>query len=649
MAQKAKGADPKYKWVTVQGTECIVWLYNTNDEDLSKSAKRAKRKEKDAVGTQYLDTPMLDTKKAGSGRSYCDIIINSNHVDEWEAVIRKQFITHHQVNKSITGGTQVAFSSSKSSELFVTVNIYIGTRKIMIQPGARKEENLLEWLSFYPAMKAIVLGKSNETRVHNAPVSSQSAVEVDDEAEACSNNITTKEGEGSNDPTTASQQSPANTELKSVSSTTDANTKPKSVSSTPDANINSSVVSALTNTLQFHTPSSEPSSDHSVTPLTGSTPAVHVDELLCFVQNHIESDNLDNIVKICVDFYSDEDIEKSKKLLFDIVKPPNRYIKRRAQDKAKDNIVDICTVFYTLDVAEQPTFTAKSLRKLPPLTVHEFGVGKILCEIQALKMAVSTLQETGTTYNHQPKPHTSASTQTLQEYVPHMAEVSTQAGVNLDDVFVNPVESTPKVMRSSTIPSGNDADDTDNEEELIIVDYTLCNSRAASLSDSLYSDISSTSLCFSDCENSKVITDVSPKGTSSPKPAAATWAQVCSKKSTASSMQHGKKQNSGVVFGNGKSTSVRSVNPQYKVRKTTYSGNRHITGVFLSRLHPHTTPRQLQLHIKHETGIDCRPEKLQTKYGGYSSFFIRALGHSRTTIMDTSLWPVGTLVKPFYS
>jgi hypothetical protein len=220
-------------------------------------------------------------------------------------------------------------------------------------------------------------------------------------------------------------------------------------------------------------------------------------------------------------------------------------------------------------------------------------------------------------------------------------------------VFVNPVESTPKVMRFPTIPSRNEEDVTENEneleEDLIIVDYTLCNSRAASLSDSLYSDISSTSLCFSDCEDTKVITNVSPKATRSPKPASATWAQVCSRKSTASSMQHGKKQNSDVVFGNGKCTSVRSVNPHHKVRKTTYSGNRLITGVFLSRLHPHTTSRQLQLHIKHETGIDCRPEKLQTKYGGYSSFFIRALGPNRTTIMDTSLWPVGTLVKPFYS
>ena len=646
----AAGVDPKFKWVTVQGVKCIVWLYNKNDDELSKAAKRAKRKEKDAVGRENLDIPMLDTKSEGSDRVYCDIIINTSHLDEWEAAIRNQFITQQQTTKKITGGVQLALSNRKDSELFVTVNFYPGTKRLMIQPGHRKEANLLEWLGYFAAMKAIAVGVpiSNSSPLHDThSVPALPSQPAESGLAASSSPLDTGD-------TTVVHRSPVSSSTKSPVANLAAATGGNSTASS-----SGSTESELSNTLQFLKPNSS---------------SIHVDELLCFIQNKIDSDNLDNIVKTCVDFYSDVDIEKSKKTLFDLVKPPNRYIKRRAQNKAKDNIVDICTVFYTLDVCDQPTFVAKALNRLPPMSVHEFGVGKILSEIEALKTAVKKLSETGTDRPAQSagilhmdssstahplaassfhgasvhhKTTTSTSTQTSVNNNLCTAEAFTQVILPNSDVFGNIAESTPVTVLPSPIPPARD-NSVSVSEEYIVVDYTSCSSPCVVQNDSLYSDISSTSLCF-DSEGSDVASETTKSTSSSdlPEPTSKSWAQIC-REGIRSKTVH--KRKSSVTYGTGKSTHVKAATvPSLRRNKPLYLGNKIISGVFLSRLDPGVTARQLQLHIKHETGIECKPEKLKTKFGGYSSFFIRSQGYSRSTIMDPSLWPVGTLVKPFYT
>jgi hypothetical protein len=320
-------------------------------------------------------------------------------------------------------------------------------------------------------------------------------------------------------------------------------------------------------------------------------------------------------------------------------------------------------VFYILDVAEQPKFVAQALSKLPPMTVHEFGVGKILCEIEALKMAVNNLQVTNTgtqSEGHLPKDsactfqpsatsclqhkaYNSTSTQTCI-IKPCTTEASAQAIFPNSGVFGNYAESTP--VRPSPIPSRGEDSMMDTEDEFIVIDYTSCRSPSGLKNDSLYSDISSTSLCFNESE----LPSETTKHIVSPKPSSPSWAQICRQKiRTNPAVQISKNRKTSVVFGSGKCTNVKAVQTRRSVRKSSNSGNKLISGVFLSRLDPHTTSRQLQLHIKHETGVNCRPEKLKTKYSGYSSFFIRTQGFNRTTIMEPSLWPAGTLVKPFYT
>ena len=72
----------------------------------------------------------------------------------------------------------------------------------------------------------------------------------------------------------------------------------------------------LNKTQLFHTPTSSQQSSNVGTPLAAPillVQSIHVDELLCFFQNRINSDNLENIVKTCVDFYSEADIAQINK------------------------------------------------------------------------------------------------------------------------------------------------------------------------------------------------------------------------------------------------------------------------------------------------------------------------------------------------
>ena len=91
------------------------------------------KKEKDTVGQQNLDVPMLDTFFSEGNRVFCDIIICTKSGSVWEAVIQARFESYLQDCKQIHGGKQVTFTNRNSNTSFVTVNFYASTRKLTIQ------------------------------------------------------------------------------------------------------------------------------------------------------------------------------------------------------------------------------------------------------------------------------------------------------------------------------------------------------------------------------------------------------------------------------------------------------------------------------------------------------------------------------------
>ena len=180
-----------------------------------------------------------------------------------------------------------------------------------------------------------------------------------------------------------------------------------------------------------------------------------------------------------------------------------------------------------------------------------------------------------------------------------------------------------------------------SEPEYLTLDYTVCSDKASSLDDSMYSDITDDSLPTSKMS----FTDVVRYGKARNNDTFS--AHRCRRFSPKyKSVTSAKQSVNPVVFGSGVRTGIRAIP---KDAKSNVRGNQVITGVFVTRLDPNTSPREIQQHIKTETGMFTKPEKLQTKYPTYTSFYIPGDKLTRDRLLEPTLWPAGTLVKLFRS
>lgn len=126
-------------------------------------------------------------------------------------------------------------------------------------------------------------------------------------------------------------------------------------------------------------------------------------ELLCFICNKIDTLAYDILLKLCVDFYTDEQVAAAKSLLFDtcVVPEGKRNIQRRGSGKKASNIQDMLDLLLDLDSACCPVFVARDLANLPPLTVDHFDMSKFAKDLESLRTELhlfKSLQEGAT--NH---------------------------------------------------------------------------------------------------------------------------------------------------------------------------------------------------------------------------------------------------------
>ena len=112
-----------------------------------------------------------------------------------------------------------------------------------------------------------------------------------------------------------------------------------------------------------------------------------VSELLCYFQNKIENLPHDVLIKIVVDFYSKEDIHFTKTLLFDKCKETAIRLKKYNVDSARLDCRDIINKLNEVGV-DCPIFVAQDVGKLPLATPDTFDLAKIsknICEVMKIE------------------------------------------------------------------------------------------------------------------------------------------------------------------------------------------------------------------------------------------------------------------------
>ena len=97
---------------------------------------------------------------------------------------------------------------------------------------------------------------------------------------------------------------------------------------------------------------------------------------------------VDDIDKICADFYREEEIVAAKVLLEQTL--PERLPKRQGPNKCRCILADLLKALNDPNMS-MPTYSAVDLTRLPPVSVDHCDVSAILAELQYLRSEVRAL------------------------------------------------------------------------------------------------------------------------------------------------------------------------------------------------------------------------------------------------------------------
>ena len=407
-------AEKEYKFVDFYGTTAIVWSHNESEAH-DNHAKTRRRQLKDKVGRDNYNMPMFDLKLATNGLEYCDIILCSENILAWETAIKQHYKDWIITKKDIRGGHQLAVVTKLDDKVLVTVNFYMKSNKLMVQPGDQKPQNLLDFMTSFPAISALRLDTGeidalvalNNTKMTErdgegdgtAPKSPETESLITTDDVTMHKVIDSMPVSGDNNSTTVISEPEmvsvcvqTHTDTEVSATQTDLMNKAADMDTQTDA-IPEYVESSAENTKQHvHNRSTQ-------TILAGADKSIYAnlsvhDELLCFVRHQMHSIPVDSVVRLCANFYCVEDITASKKWLFDNLNIGNwRYIKRTGLDKKRDDMYDIMRVMLEVQPGEMPDFYAVNLANLPPLRNNSADTLKLLQEIENMKNDIKLLTE----------------------------------------------------------------------------------------------------------------------------------------------------------------------------------------------------------------------------------------------------------------
>ena len=121
-----------------------------------------------------------------------------------------------------------------------------------------------------------------------------------------------------------------------------------------------------------------------------------VNELLCFLSNKVRSMTYDSLMKLCMDFYDEETVIAVKSTLLEHVIIPESDDKRKRRigaNKKASSMKDILSIFLELTLEDVPLFVANNLHNLPPLSMDNFDMSRVIHDMETIKLQMKILQE----------------------------------------------------------------------------------------------------------------------------------------------------------------------------------------------------------------------------------------------------------------
>ena len=124
---------------------------------------------------------------------------------------------------------------------------------------------------------------------------------------------------------------------------------------------------------------------------------VIINELLCYVSNKISTMTSDDILCLCLKFFDDEEISSARGFVLELCKNAkvpkmDRYKKRKGAHKTRSNLEDVISMMHDLGT-NVPTFVAKDIHKLPPVSFDSIDVSGFLHKIEKLDANFTGIKE----------------------------------------------------------------------------------------------------------------------------------------------------------------------------------------------------------------------------------------------------------------
>lgn len=111
-------------------------------------------------------------------------------------------------------------------------------------------------------------------------------------------------------------------------------------------------------------------------------------ELLAFLQQKLDVMDEVSAIQICASNFSEDDVAAAKLLLYRALNKSDQMVSRR-RDGTRKSIQDIITLLKETEPDDVPTFVAKDLYKLPPVTFDHVDVTCLLKDIVILKASLA--------------------------------------------------------------------------------------------------------------------------------------------------------------------------------------------------------------------------------------------------------------------
>ena len=124
----------------------------------------------------------------------------------------------------------------------------------------------------------------------------------------------------------------------------------------------------------------------------------HIDELLCYATYYINNSCRNNIKRIVCNFYSQEDIIASKKLLWSLssefLEPYKERKTTNQRSSADANVNDIFEALLKLDSVDKlPSFVAKKMDNLPNREPEELNLMTMIKRISKIESKQNDFKE----------------------------------------------------------------------------------------------------------------------------------------------------------------------------------------------------------------------------------------------------------------